>query len=47
MNFNRLLSRLVLVSRAGCRSAFASSKPDMAILGFRKEDSLDKARNNL
>uniref|UniRef100_A0A3P8NYP0 NADH dehydrogenase [ubiquinone] 1 subunit C1, mitochondrial n=1 Tax=Astatotilapia calliptera TaxID=8154 RepID=A0A3P8NYP0_ASTCA len=29
MTFNRLLSRAVFVSRAGCRSAFTSSKPDM------------------
>ncbi|XP_039866116.1 NADH dehydrogenase [ubiquinone] 1 subunit C1, mitochondrial isoform X1 [Simochromis diagramma] len=29
MTFNRLLSRAVFVSRAGCRSAYTSSKPDM------------------
>ncbi|XP_030595419.1 NADH dehydrogenase [ubiquinone] 1 subunit C1, mitochondrial [Archocentrus centrarchus] len=30
MIFNRMLSRAVFVSRAGSRSAFTSSKPEMA-----------------
>uniref|UniRef100_UPI0037E84E14 NADH dehydrogenase [ubiquinone] 1 subunit C1, mitochondrial n=1 Tax=Semicossyphus pulcher TaxID=241346 RepID=UPI0037E84E14 len=30
MTFNRLLSRAVFVSKVGSRSAFTSSKPDLA-----------------
>ncbi|KAM4732996.1 NADH dehydrogenase [ubiquinone] 1 subunit C1, mitochondrial [Anableps anableps] len=30
MTFTRLLSRAILINKAGCRSAFTSSKPDTA-----------------